>query len=150
MPVLSFAQMEGKCYCCGKPGHKSTTCRAKDKPKPEWAINKAKLDNQSHLQAETATNDDQVSIHSNRDTQVALDRTIDWAGVHVVLPDIPIQFFIEDDLKTWILLDNESSVSIFCNHELVKEYTNRYRNIRIEDKCRDYPIYSKMHGTGIW
>ena len=76
MPIVSFAQMEGKCYCCGKPGHKSTTCRAKDKPKPEWAINKAKLDNQSHLQAKTATNDDQVSIHSNRDTQVALDRTI--------------------------------------------------------------------------
>ena len=23
---LSFAQMEGKCYCCGKPGHKSPQC----------------------------------------------------------------------------------------------------------------------------
>ena len=68
--------MEGKCYCCGKPGHKSTTCHVKDKPKPEWAINKAKLDNQSHLQAETVTNDDQISIHSNRDTQLALYRTI--------------------------------------------------------------------------
>ena len=31
-----------------------------------------------------------------------------------------MQFFIEDDLRTWILLDNESSVSIFCNPELVK------------------------------
>ena len=41
--------MEGKYYCCGKPGHKSIMCRAKDKPKPEWAINKAKLENQSHL-----------------------------------------------------------------------------------------------------
>jgi hypothetical protein len=37
---LSFAQMEGKCYCCGKPGHKSPQCRFKDKPKSEWAINK--------------------------------------------------------------------------------------------------------------
>ena len=90
MPNLSFAQMESKCYWCGKLGHKSTTCGAKDKTKPEWAINKAKLDNQSNLQAETATNDDQLSIHSNRDTQVALDRTIGWAGVHVVLPDIPM------------------------------------------------------------
>ena len=27
----SFAQMEGKCYCCGKPGHLSNKCRLKDK-----------------------------------------------------------------------------------------------------------------------
>ena len=40
--------------------------------------------------------------------------------MHVVLPDIYMQFFIEDDLRTWILLDNESLVSIFCNPELVK------------------------------
>ena len=26
VPVLSFAQFEGKCYCCGKPGHKSPEC----------------------------------------------------------------------------------------------------------------------------
>ena len=86
--------MEGKCYCCGKPGHKSTTCRAKDKPKPEWAINKAKLNNQSHVQTEMATSDDQIAIQSNRDTQVAPNRTIGWAGVHVVLPAIFMQFFI--------------------------------------------------------
>jgi hypothetical protein len=28
---LSFAQMEGKCYCCRKPGHKSPDCRSKEK-----------------------------------------------------------------------------------------------------------------------
>ena len=44
--------------------------------------------------------------------------------MHIVLPHILMQFFIEDDLRTWILLDTESSVSIFCNPELVK-------NIRI-------------------
>jgi hypothetical protein len=42
-PELSFAMMEGKCYCCGKAGHKSPMCRLKDKiEKDEWAINKAK------------------------------------------------------------------------------------------------------------
>jgi hypothetical protein len=39
-PEMSFAMMEGKCYCCGKPNHKSPACRLKDKiPKEEWAIN---------------------------------------------------------------------------------------------------------------
>ena len=36
---LSFAQMEGRCYCCGKPGHQSPQCRENNKPKSEWAIN---------------------------------------------------------------------------------------------------------------
>jgi hypothetical protein len=38
---LSFAQMEGRCYCYGKPGHKSPQCRFKNKPREEWAIHKA-------------------------------------------------------------------------------------------------------------
>ena len=33
--------MEGKCYCCSKEGHRSPQCQDKDKPKAEWAINKA-------------------------------------------------------------------------------------------------------------
>ena len=37
---LFFAQMTGKCYCCGKAGHKSPACRQKDKiPREQWAIN---------------------------------------------------------------------------------------------------------------
>jgi hypothetical protein len=39
---LSFVQLEGKCYCCGKPGHKSPQCREKDStPREEWFIHKA-------------------------------------------------------------------------------------------------------------
>lgn len=41
-PNLSFAQMEGKCYCCGKSGHKSPECRYNNKPKKEWTINRMK------------------------------------------------------------------------------------------------------------
>jgi hypothetical protein len=37
----SFTQHEGRCYCCGKPGHRSPDCWEKDKiPQEEWAINK--------------------------------------------------------------------------------------------------------------
>jgi hypothetical protein len=31
LPEMSFANIEGKCYCCGKGGHKSTTCCLKAK-----------------------------------------------------------------------------------------------------------------------
>ena len=38
--VLSFAQLEGRCWCCGKTNHKSDKCRLREKiPKKEWAIN---------------------------------------------------------------------------------------------------------------
>jgi hypothetical protein len=46
--TLSFAQMEGKCYCCEKAGHKSPQFCFKDKPKAEWGINKVQ---QTHAQA---------------------------------------------------------------------------------------------------
>ena len=29
--ILSFTQMEGRCFCCGKPGHKSPQCRQRHK-----------------------------------------------------------------------------------------------------------------------
>jgi hypothetical protein len=50
---LSFAQMEGKCFCCGKIGHKSPQCRFKDKPKTEWAINKSQQKSRSSRQVRT-------------------------------------------------------------------------------------------------
>jgi hypothetical protein len=55
VPMLSFAQMEGKCYCCGKPGHRSADCCKKDKiPKDEWVINKS----QSHAAANATAGGD--------------------------------------------------------------------------------------------
>ena len=43
-PPLSFAQMEGKCYCCGKTDHKSPQCHHKSNTKREdWTINKTQM-----------------------------------------------------------------------------------------------------------
>jgi hypothetical protein len=35
LPELSFTKLEGKCYCCGKTGHKSPKCNEKSKPREE-------------------------------------------------------------------------------------------------------------------
>ena len=43
-PPLTFAQLEGKCCCCGKPGYELPQCEFKDKiPQEEWATNKTQL-----------------------------------------------------------------------------------------------------------
>jgi hypothetical protein len=39
-------QLEERCYCCGKPGHKLPDCNKKDKiPQNEWAINQQRAGN---------------------------------------------------------------------------------------------------------
>jgi hypothetical protein len=51
---MSFAQLKGRCYCCGKPGDRPPDCWEKDKiPREEWAINKVKS---SHVQASENAN----------------------------------------------------------------------------------------------
>ena len=77
---LSFAQMEGGCYCCGKPGHKSPDCRSKDKtPKDEWAINKA----QQHAQSSSDTGSSSGSTVSSKSK--ITEPVIGWAGLHLSL-----------------------------------------------------------------
>ena len=35
---LTFTQIEGKCYCCGKSGHISPQCRHNSKPKENGSL----------------------------------------------------------------------------------------------------------------
>ena len=108
--TLSFAQMEGKCYCCGKPGHKSPNCHKKDKiPKDEWAINKSA---QQHLNA-NSTREETINISSG--SSVCSRRTepvIGWAGAH-------INFSQVCELKELILLDSDLTDTVFYNPKYV-------------------------------
>jgi hypothetical protein len=118
---LSFAQMEGKCYCCGKPGHKSPTCRHKDKPKDQWAINKAS--GQSHAQSVLPNGGSVVpgsvappSSASVAPPPSASSSLTGWAGVH-----LKFQQVYGSQMRYWILLDNQSSISVFCNRDMVRQ-----------------------------
>ncbi|KAI2506113.1 Reverse transcriptase (RNA-dependent DNA polymerase) [Fragilaria crotonensis] len=112
---LSFAQLEGKCYCCGKAGHKSPSCRDKGKPKEEWAINKA----QSHAQTTASSDASSVTPPSINNTPPSSSSSsvTGWAGAHI---ELQFQQFDAHEMRDWILLDNQSSVSVFCNKELVQ------------------------------
>jgi hypothetical protein len=44
-----------------------------------------------------------------------VNSTTGWAGVH-----IHMQFYQADEMRDVILLDNQSTVSIFCNKDLVE------------------------------
>ena len=115
---LSFAQLEGKCYCCGKAGHKSPSCRDKNKPNEDWAINQA----QSHAQAQANNTSDTstvTSVNSNNPpssqaSQQANANQFGWTGAHMKL-----QFYQASEMRDWILLDNQSSVTVFCNPKMV-------------------------------
>jgi hypothetical protein len=107
---MSFAMLEGKCYCCGKSGHKSTTCRLKDSiTKENWAIKKAKTKEQSHVNANPPKQQ-----RSPAPTQEKTETTPrGWSGAHV-------QVYQAKEMKNWIILDNGSTVSLFCNPDLVE------------------------------
>jgi hypothetical protein len=115
---LSFAMLEGKCYCCGKPGHKSPACnQAKSKPKEEWAINKAKANEQSHAQTEDQSVVSTATTTTESTNPSSKSAPRNWCATHV-----EVQFYQQEHnlMKEYILLDNQSSTSIFCNKDYVE------------------------------
>ena len=109
---LAFAQahgLEGKCYVCGKDNHKAPQCHHRNKiPKEQWAINVAKKKN-----SEEAEKKEQAHVLQEKPKEKN-DQKVEWAATHVDL-----QFHQLEDMKNVILLDNQSTTSIFSNPELV-------------------------------
>jgi hypothetical protein len=112
--------MEGKCYCCGKPGHKLPDCRHKNKPKNEWAINKAEINpQQQHAQSDKKIEEITIVTQKPAPTTEVSSKaddtsinTIGWAGAHY-------QMIQSLDMRDDILLNRASSTSLFGNKEYV-------------------------------
>jgi hypothetical protein len=103
--------LEGKCYCCGKGGHRSPECRLKDKiPKEEWAINKAKA-----KETTKSTKQSLLNTQSNNSKVNNNDSTSSYEGWSAA----NVQFYQAKEMKNWILLDLGSTVDLFCNPNLV-------------------------------
>jgi hypothetical protein len=109
-PEFSFAQLEGRCYCCFKQGHKSPSCQYKAKPKEQWAMNKAKQRKQSHVSTEGQST--RSATRSATDTQSSRASTT-YSGANV-------QFYQSIQMRYIILLNNQSTVSLFCNSDMVE------------------------------
>ena len=114
-PELSFSQMNGKCYCCGKAGHKSPDCRWNSKPKREWAINKIKNQQSNRNTGKNGQPSSTTATNSTSSQFTSATSSVmsGWSGANV-------QFYQALDMKSIILLDNQSTVSLFCNKDYVE------------------------------
>jgi hypothetical protein len=67
--------MEGRCYCCGKEGHKSPSCWDKDKPKDESAIHKLNNKDKSFLNSEESDDNQEDNVSAITNPTVATKRS---------------------------------------------------------------------------
>jgi len=84
--------MEGKCFCCGKGGHKAPQCHHNNRPNEEWAISKAKSEEFSLSQIGNTTTSgnpktDTNSIKNNNEN-AGTKGSVGWMVAHFNLLQI--------------------------------------------------------------
>ena len=132
---LSFAQMENRCFCCGKKGHYSNKCPDKNKPKDKWAMAGTKelqgvqqmMDAQSITGAESPpVAPPPSSNNSGGDPSVAswLGHQMGYQQGHQFAQSIT-------DMKEWILLDSQSTVNLFCNPRYVNNIRKAHATLQL-------------------
>ena len=141
---LSFAQMEGRFYCCGKKGHKSPQCRDRDKPKSEWAINQTpELRNVQHVMSGTQTSQDDDAVSQVPSVQPStsppsLQQSATMPSAQTSTSPfgwMSLQFSAMQttaDMREIILLDNQSTVDLFCNPKLVKDIVSMDETLNLQ------------------
>jgi hypothetical protein len=123
---MSFAQMEGKCFCCGKTDHKSPECPDKSKPKSEWVINKNKKKNVQHMQKASGDNNKDVG-----------NGGCGWSAQQCELSLAQLG----DGMREIILLDTESTCDLFCNADLVVNIQKAEEPLRLATNAGEILVY---------
>ena len=130
---LSFAQMEKRCFCCGKVGHTSDKCNKRNStPKAEWAMNKTpemrRMMQQHAQQTQTQPSETSSVTTSTTDTPsvsfaqpaTQSNEPFGWMHSQVILHQASSDNQLEI-MQGQILLDSQSSVDLFCNPKMVEK-----------------------------
>ena len=142
---IQYAQIEGKCFCCGKAGHKSPDCRLKTTiPREKWYVHRAKelkkVNEEQHQLAQYKANEAARSAASQQNVQneanqpaervenpVAASQVVTQAeeqipnGVMTWMGHQICAAQTRENMKEWILLDSQSSIDLFCNPRMVTD-----------------------------
>lgn len=117
--VTSFAQLaKGKqfCYCCGSPDHKADKCPEKDtRAKGNWF----KTRMESHYNEARTTTPSSGSGDTVTSDPVNRDRPVGWSGLQIGV-SFGQSSGMQHGSKGTIILDNGSTMSIFCDKDLVE------------------------------
>ena len=128
---LIFTQIEGKCYCCGKSGHKLRQYKYTNiKPRSEWFIINVQLTQkkiESSCNNDSSTNSTKdTSIYSGDSTMTSKSRPkqTGWTNLHYNLSHYNMNQ--NNMMHKLVLFDSDSTHIIFCN----KDYVNNIRKAK--------------------
>jgi hypothetical protein len=132
----------GKCWICKQTGHRKNECPMRSNEyKPT----------ESQQQLGDSTTGTQLLLHSTHDGEDG-ESVYDQYGFMFQLQsvnDFSFQQSGDEDLRRWILLDNQSTVNVFCNPGLVRNVRRAPNPLELKcnagvvhvDKIADLPGY---------